>query len=119
MQQGQELFVLFKKKVFIVRSKKIPAVGAGTKKAGVMPAHEECYHFSRFFSAFSICLMLFSGVGRSSGMVSPSSLMVCRFYCGAIMACMPFTSIFILAMLSFSGGTPGTLNLILLSTNPP
>ena len=101
-----------------IGQKKSPQVGRGRKKVGAMPAHEECYHFSRFFSAFSICLMLFSGVGRSSGMVPPSSLMVCRFYC-ALMACMLFASIFILAMLSFSGGTPGTLKLILLSVNPP
>lgn len=31
-----------------------------------------------FFCSFSICLMLFGGVGRSSGIVPPSSLMVWR-----------------------------------------
>ena len=35
------------------------------------------YPLMRLFRSLSICLMLFSGVGRSSGMVPPSSAMVC------------------------------------------
>ena len=35
------------------------------------------YDCSSFFCSFSICLILFSGVGRSSGIVPPSSAMVC------------------------------------------
>lgn len=47
-----------------------------------------CYHFKRifhfyfpfrrFFCSLSICLMLFSGVGKSSGIVPPSSAIVIR-----------------------------------------